>query len=70
MDPGNLLASLFVSSVGYVAFSYGRRQRRLPQLLAGLTLLVFPYFVDSVLLMLVIAAALVLLMWLALKLGW
>jgi hypothetical protein len=70
VDAGNLFASLFVSSLGYVAFAYGRRQRRMPQLLAGLTLMVFPYFVDSVLVMLLVAAALVLTMWLALKLGW
>jgi hypothetical protein len=70
VDAGHLFASLFVGSVGYVAFAFGRRQRRLPQLLTGLTLLIFPYFVDSVLVMLLIASALVALMWLALKLGW
>lgn len=70
VDAGYLFASLFVSSVGYVAFVYGKRQRRVPQLVTGLTLLIFPYFVDSVALMLAVAAALVGLMWLAVKLGW
>jgi len=70
VDPETLVASLFVSSVGYVAFVYGKRQRRVPQLLTGITLLIFPYFVDSVLVMLLIAGALVASMWLALKLGW
>jgi hypothetical protein len=70
VDVEYLFASLFVGSVGYVAFAYGRRQRRLPQLLTGLTLMIFPYFVDGVLLMLLVAAALVALMWLAVKLGW
>jgi hypothetical protein len=70
VDAEYLFASLFVGSVGYVAFAYGRRQRRLPQLLTGLTLMIFPYFVDGVLVMLLVAAALVTLMWLAVKLGW
>lgn len=70
MDPGPLLSSLFVSSIGYVAFSYGKRQRRAPQLLLGLTLLFFPYFVDSALLILLIAAVLCLVTWLATRLGW
>jgi hypothetical protein len=70
VDGETLLASLLVGSVGYVAFAYGKRQRRVPQLLAGLTLMIFPYFVDSVTIMLVVAALLLLAMWLALKLGW
>ncbi len=70
MDASSLIASFAVSSVGYVALSYGKRQRRAPQLIAGLLLMVFPYFVDSVPAMLAIAAALVLAMWLATRLGW
>lgn len=70
MDPASLIASFAVSSIGYVAFSYGKRQRRAPQLVVGLTLMVFPYFVDNVVAMLAITAALVLAMWLATKLGW
>ncbi len=70
MDVGFLFASLLVSLLGYVAFAYGKRQGRFPQLVTGLTLMVFPYFVDSVLVMLLVAAALGLAMWLALKLGW
>jgi hypothetical protein len=70
VDPASLIASFAVSSIGYVAFSYGKRQRRAPQLVVGLTLMVFPYFVDNVVAMLAITAALVLAMWLATKLGW
>jgi hypothetical protein len=70
VDVGFLFASLLVSLLGYVAFAYGKRQGRFPQLVTGLTLMVFPYFVDSVLVMLLVAAALGLAMWLALKLGW
>jgi len=65
-----LFISLLVSSVGYVAFVYGKRQSRAPQLLAGLTLMIFPYVVDGALRMVLIAAAIVLAMWIAVRLGW
>ena len=69
-DGNALLASLLVGSVGFVAFAYGRRQRRFPQMLVGLVLMVFPSFVDSVAVMLGIAAALLAALSLALRLGW
>ena len=69
-DANSLLASLFVSSVGFVLLTYGRKMARPPHLLAGLVLLVYPYFVASPLVMLVIAAALIGVLWLAVRLGW
>lgn len=66
----SFFASLLVSSVGFVAFSYGRSQKRLPQTIAGVVLMVFPYFVDGVATMLLIAALLVGLMTAAIKLGY
>jgi hypothetical protein len=69
-EPSWLIASLLVGSVGYVAFAYGKRQRRIPQLLLGAALFVFPYFVDELWLMLLIAALLCAAAWFAVKLGW
>lgn len=69
-EPGWLIASLLVGSVGYVAFAYGKRQRRIPQLALGVALFVFPYFVDDVWLMLLVAALLCAATWYAVKLGW
>lgn len=70
IDGGALLASLLVSGVGYVFFRYGRKMQRAPQIAGGLVLMVFPYFVSSALWMLFIAALIVLLVWLALRLGY
>ena len=70
MDGNSLLASLLVSSIGFVLFVYGKRMSRPPQLLVGLILLVYSYFVSSVWLMFVIAALLVGVLWLLLRLGW
>jgi hypothetical protein len=58
LDGNVLLASLLISSVGFVAFAYGKKQRRLPQMLVGLLLMGFPYFVSSVPWMMGIAVAL------------
>ena len=69
-DSESLVASLIVSSIGFVAFMYGRRLERVPQIVVGLLLMAFPYFVPNVLLMAGIAAALLILMWVALRLGY
>jgi len=59
LDGNSLLASLLVSSVGFVSFAYGKKQRRLPQMVAGVGLMGFPYFVSSVPWMFGIAAVLI-----------
>ena len=66
----SLVASLIVSSIGFVAFMYGRRLERVPQIVVGLLLMAFPYFVPNVLLMAGIAAVLLILMWVAMRLGY
>jgi hypothetical protein len=69
LDPGYLIASMLVSSVGFVLFSYGKKQRRFPQTALGIVLLVYPYFVTNVPVMLAIGAALLALLFTVLKLG-
>ncbi len=43
----SLIASLIVSSIGTVAFIYGKRQSRVPHMAVGVLLCVFPYFVEN-----------------------
>jgi hypothetical protein len=69
-DAGSILAGLLISSIGFVLFSYGRKMGRAPQIVTGLVLLVFPYFVGSVPWMLGIAALLLGLFWLAMRAGY
>lgn len=64
-----LLASVVVSSVGMGLFMYGKKQKRLPHLAIGVVLMVYTYFVPSVALMFVIAAALLALLYVASYLG-
>ena len=70
MDLTSLVAGFAVSGVGYVLFSYGRKLSRTPQLLGGVLLMVFPYFVPSVPWMLLIASSLALLIWVAVRMGY
>ena len=69
-DPGSFLASLLVSSVGFVLLVYGRKMSRLPHGLAGIIPLLFPYFVPGVLPVLALGAAIAGALWVAVKLGW
>ena len=69
MNGNALLASLVIGSVGLGLFMYGKRQRRVPHLAAGVVLMVYPYFVGSVAIMAVIAAALLGVLYLASYLG-
>lgn len=69
-DGSSFLASLVVGSIGFVLFVYGKRMTRAPQMIAGLLLLIGPYFLDSAL-SIGLSAALVLGLFLAaLRLGY
>ena len=52
-----LVASMVVSTVGFGFFMYGKKQSRVPQLLAGMALMVYPAFVSSPAWMVAIAGA-------------
>ena len=64
-----IVASFVVSSVGYVLFHYGRKCARVPQLVSGLALMIFPVFVPGAAWMLGIATAVVALLWVGLRTG-
>lgn len=69
LEPGSLFASLIVGGIGFVAFSYGVKQRRVPQIAAGVALMGFPYLVPSPLPMSAIAAGILGALWLAIRMG-
>ena len=64
-----LFLSLLISSVGVGFFIYGKKQTRVPQLVAGVLLLVYPYFVADTWIMLGIAVAILAALWLTLRFG-
>jgi hypothetical protein len=66
--PG-IVTSFLVGAVGYVLFHYGRKCSRLPQVVSGLTLMLFPMFVGSVAWMLGITALVLVGFWASLRAG-
>ena len=54
----SLIAELLFSAVGVSYFIYGKKQRAPVPLVCGLVLMVFPYFVSSTLLLVIIGVVL------------
>jgi len=63
LDPGYLLASMLISSVGFVLFKYGRKQGRVPHVVFGVLMLVYPYFLTDLGWMLGVLPVLLLALW-------
>ena len=48
LDPTWLALSMLISTVGWALFRYGRKQTRTPQIIAGVILMVAPYFMPDI----------------------
>jgi len=64
------MVSLVTSGAGLVLFTYGRKQARMPQVIGGLLLMVYPYFVSTLAGILVVGALIGGGVWVALRMGW
>jgi hypothetical protein len=70
LSPGWIVASLIISSIGFILLNYGRKFARIPQILVGLAMLIYPYFVPGVLANVLVAVGLCAVLWVAIRLGW
>lgn len=61
---------LVVSSIGFSLFIYGKKQVRVPQLVAGLVMMGYPYVVTDALWMALVAGVVLLGLWLSVRAGW
>ena len=68
-DSNTLIASLIWGSIGAGFAVYGKKQQRFPQMLIGVGMMVFPYFVPTVPWMLGVSAALVVALVLMVRFG-
>ena len=64
---GWLFAGMLVSTVGFGLFLYGKKELRVPQLIAGLAMMVYPGFVASPAIILAIGVAMVGGVWVAVR---
>ena len=65
-----MLLSLSPGGVGFVLFVYGKKQQRWPQLLAGLAMMVYPYFATTVTTLVAVGALIAGVLWYVLSLGY
>ena len=65
-----LFLSIALSSIGLGLFLYGKKQTRIPQLIGGILLMGYPFFVSNLWLMSGIGVALLVLVWVAVRLGY
>ena len=70
LDPLDLVLSLIPSGAGFVLFVYGKKQQRWPHLIAGLLLMVYPYFTSGVWSLLGPGAAITIGLWYVVHLGY
>lgn len=70
LSPGWIVASLIISAIGFILLNYGRKFARLPQILVGLAMLIYPYFVPGVLANVLVAVGLCAVLGVAVRLGW
>lgn len=66
---GELFAGSVASAIGIGLFIYGRKQRRGPQLIAGILLLACPFVGGGAWTVAAVTAAIVGALWLALRFG-
>lgn len=69
-DPSSLFVSLVIGSVGFVLVYYGKKQRRWPHAVAGILLMLYPYFVDGWLMMAAIGVGICGGLWWAVRAGY
>ena len=67
-DPTWLMLSLIPSGLGFLLFTYGRKQQRWPHFAAGLLMMVYPYFATTVVSLVAVGAAIGLGLWYTVRL--
>jgi hypothetical protein len=70
IDPNAILLALIPNAIGFVLLVYGKKQARIPQMIAGLLFLAYPYVIDTTLPLILVGLAIGAGLWLALRLGW
>jgi len=70
IDPTWLFLSMIPGGIGFVLFMYGKKQQRLPHIVAGVAMIGYPYFTPTAMSMTVVGAAICAALWLVVRLGY
>jgi hypothetical protein len=70
LEPGPLFLSIVFGLVGSALLLYGKKQQRIPQMIAGLLFIVFPYFTGTTTSMSLVGLAVAAGLWWVLRAGW
>jgi hypothetical protein len=69
-DPTWLFVSLIPGGIGFVLLVYGKKEGRWPYIVAGLLLMVYPYFTPGLASLVGTGLAIGGVLWYAVRLGW
>ena len=69
-DSTSLFLSLITGGIGFVLMAVARKTHSWPYFVAGLAYMVYPYFVDTALTMIIVGIVLAVGLWLAIREGW
>jgi len=70
LDPTWVFLSLIPGGIGFVLFVYGKKLSRRPHRVAGLLLMIYPYFTTSVAPLVGVGALICGALWYAVRAGW
>jgi hypothetical protein len=70
LDPTYLFLGLIPGAVGMVFLVYGRKQDRPPFAIAGVLLMLYPFFTGTSLGLLLVGSVICAGLWLAIRMGW
>ena len=57
-DMSTILWGLLFGSIGFVFFTYGKKQKAIVPLICGLLLMIYPYFISNIVLVVVLGVVL------------
>lgn len=70
IDLNLLVLMLIPSGIGFVLFVYGKKQQRIPQMIAGVGFMIYPYFTPTIASTILVGLALGAGLWFALQQGY
>jgi hypothetical protein len=70
LDPTWLFLSLIPSGIGFVLFTYGRKQGRWPHTVAGLLYMAYPYVTPTATSLVGVGVLIGVALWWGVRLGW